>query len=106
MLSVDSIISEAMALGVIAILISVIPTASTGHSVTWFMTIVLVVYMLYSLHFNLLGYDVGIGFGLVSNITALFSSNPNELAFLPYVFFNFIGFVALISGVYGLGSAE
>lgn len=92
-LSVSSIIST---LGLVAVV--VIVGAFLSPSIKWVAMIMLIVGLLFSV--TLPGpFSITIGFGLCSNILAAFSSDLTNILVIPYVFYSFLGIVALVSGI-------
>lgn len=106
LLSISSIITTFVSLGAIAVAVSLIPLIHASDTMRWFMSTAIVVALLYSISFSFLTWNITIGLGLVTNITNLFNSNPNQIGFLPWIFFQFIGFIVLLAGIYGLGSGD
>ena len=106
-LSAMHVISILLSLGLIAIGISVLPFAGGEVTITWFVKVVILISILYQIDFKMMGFKFPIGIGLVSNLTIMFSESIEELSFMPWIFFNIVGIVGLISGIISMsGSGE
>lgn len=98
-ISYESILGVFLTLGGIAILISLIPTTSASGTIKWFMAIIIMTSIMYSITFTVLTYNLTVGIGLASNLTNMFSGDLNSLSFMPWLFFMVIGLIGLISGI-------
>lgn len=100
----SSIIGIFLTLGVIAVGVSVIPTTSGGSTITWFLSTIIVLSILYSISFNVLTFNMTVGIGLVTKLTNMpqFSSDLNNIGFMPYLFFQVIGLIGLIGGIFAM----
>jgi hypothetical protein len=99
MINASSILGYFVSVAIIGVIISIIPTTSASGAVTYLLSGVLMMMTLYGFDFTVGGYHVQLGIGLVSNLAGMFSSNPNSLAFLPYLFFNALGLLGVLSGI-------
>jgi hypothetical protein len=103
--SSSTVIGMIIALGLIAVGASVVPTVSVSGAITWFMAIVMTMSILYSFSFQVLSYPISYGLGLCSNLANMFSGDLSSIGFLPWLFFNSIGLIGLVSGVLAIGGA-
>lgn len=106
LVNASTIISELVSVGVIAILISLIPTTSASGAVTYLLSGVVMLTILYSFNFSILTYNIQIGVGLVSNLSSMFPGDPSSLSFLPFLFFNMLGLLGVVSGMIVLAGAN
>jgi hypothetical protein len=86
-------------LGIIAVAISVLPIVDSESAVQWFVSIVFVVALLYSVNLNILTYNFPVGIGLATHVIEVFDSDPEALSFLPWLFFNGVGLIGVLSGI-------
>jgi len=103
--SSSTVIGMIIALGLIAVGASVVPTVSVSGSIKWFMAIVMVMSILYSFSFTVLSYPISYGLGLCSNLANMYSGDLSTIGFLPWLFFNSVGLIGLVSGVMAIGGA-
>lgn len=101
LLSFSSIIGIFLSLGVIAVVVSIIPTTSAGSTISWFLQTIMILSILYSISFSVLTYNLTIGVGLVTKLTNMFSGSVNDLSFIPYLFFHLLGIIGLLAGLLG-----
>lgn len=97
--SVSTIISILLTLGIGAVVLSSIPTASNGGAVQWILSALLFISLFYQVDFTIMGRPYSVGIGLVTNLTNHFSASPTELSFMPFLFFHVLGFVGVITGI-------
>lgn len=98
-ITITSIISIFLVLGGIAIVVAIIPTTNAGGAVLWLMSMVIMAGLFYKVQVGILQYNIQVGIGLSTNLANMFSTNINELAFLPYIFFQLLGLGGVISGM-------
>jgi hypothetical protein len=85
-------------LGLIAMLAAGIPFTEGGTAIRWFVGTLTILVMLFRIDLTILSRNVSVGIGLASNIINIFS-DTSGLNLLPYVFFIFLGLLAMISGI-------
>jgi len=101
----SNVIGMIIALGLIAVGASVVPTVNVTGAIKWFMALTIVMSLLYSYQFSVLSYPISYGLGLCTNLTNLYSGDLSTIGFMPWLFFNGVGLVGLISGVMTIGGA-
>lgn len=106
MMDTGTIISMFVTAGLLAATIAMIPTTSGGGTLTWFISTLMMLALLYAIDVPIFTYTLRIGVGLVSNLTGMFSGDVNSLSFLPFMFFNAIGLIGILSGVMMMNSGD
>lgn len=106
MLSASSIIGIFITLGGIAVILSIIPTTNAAPALKWFMSIILVVSIFYSITIpgGLMGPTITIGIGIATNIISMFSSDTNSFSFLPWIFFTILSLLGVVCGMLSISS--
>ena len=127
LLSVSSIIGIFTGAAVIVALASFVPTTEAGSGFRWVLNIVIALCLFYNVDFTIGGtsyngtllpgrpsnltpiglptvttggtWNIKFGVGLATNITKIFSSDPNTLAFIPWLFFTFVGLMGAICAI-------
>jgi hypothetical protein len=99
----SNVIGMVIALGLITVGASIVPTVNVTGAIKWFMALTIVMSLLYSFQFTVLSYPISYGLGLCSNLSNLYSGDLSTIGFLPWLFFNSVGLVGLISGVMTIG---
>ncbi len=110
LLSAESLIGIFIALALIAVIASIIPTVSAGGTVSWFLWTAIMAGLFYSVSFDIqLGIfsrHIIIGFGLASHLTEMFVGDINNVSFIPWLFFTTIGLIGVISGIVMAGGGN
>jgi hypothetical protein len=86
-------------LGIIAVVVSVLPVVDSESAAQWFVSVVFVVALMFSVQLNILTYSFPVGLGLATHVIEVFDSDPNTLAFLPWLFFTGIGLIGTLTGI-------
>lgn len=102
----DKVLATFVTLGIIAVVISALPIIDSESTMRWFVSIVIICSIMYSITFNVLGYNITIGVGLASNLTNMFVANINNISFLPWLFFTSISLLGIISGIMAMSGGD
>ncbi len=104
-LDIASLLITFVSLGIIIVVTSQIPFLNSGSgSVRWFLTTIIIICILFSISFNVIGYTLTVGIGLCTSLMGLGVADINNIMCLPYYFFLTIGIIALISGIMAMNS--
>lgn len=103
-LNAGQLLGTFITIGLIAIGIALIPFTTSSSTVRWFMSIVIVISLIYSVSFNILTWNVTIGVGLSTNLANMFPSSTSSIAFMPWLFFTFLGLLGLVSGIVAIST--